>query len=68
VSAAERRPDEDQVEVTLSKGFWTAKYETTQGQWKRIVGKLPGKFTAELPDDDDWWIRPMDRRHMGLAN
>src|SRR5258708_5503266 len=27
-----RRPDENQVEVTLTKGFWTAKYETTQGQ------------------------------------
>ena len=47
------RPDEKQVEVTLTKGFWTAKYETTQGQWKRVVGKLPGKATAELPEDDD---------------
>jgi formylglycine-generating enzyme required for sulfatase activity len=49
----ERRSGEDQVRVTLSKGFWTAKYETTQGQWKRVVGKLPGPFTAELPEDDD---------------
>lgn len=47
------RPDETQVEVTLSKGFWMAKYETTQGQWKRVVGKLPGKATAELPEGDD---------------
>lgn len=45
----ERRPDETQVEVTLTRGFWTAKYETTQGQWKRIVGPLPGEPTAELP-------------------
>ena len=29
----ERRPGEDQVDVTLSKGFWMSKYETTQGQW-----------------------------------
>ncbi len=42
----ERRPDEDQVEVTLTKGFWMGKYEVTQGQWKRVVGKLPGEFTA----------------------
>lgn len=49
----DRRPDEGPVEVTLSKGFWTAKYETTQGQWKRVVGKLPGKATAELPEGDD---------------
>ncbi|HVJ82943.1 MAG TPA: SUMF1/EgtB/PvdO family nonheme iron enzyme, partial [Planctomycetia bacterium] len=46
----ERRPGEDQVEVTLSRGFWMAKFETTQGQWKRIAGKLPGEFTKELPE------------------
>jgi sulfatase modifying factor 1 len=45
----ERRPGEDQVEVTLTNGFWMAKYETTQGQWKRVVGKLPGELTAQLP-------------------
>ena len=49
----ERRPDEDQVEVTLTRGFWMAKYETTQGQWKRVIGKLPGELTAELPAGDD---------------
>lgn len=47
------RSDEEQVEVTLSKGFWMAKYETTQGEWKRVVGALPGKPTAELPEEDD---------------
>ncbi|HKB05484.1 MAG TPA: formylglycine-generating enzyme family protein [Gemmataceae bacterium] len=51
---SERRPGEDQVEVTLTKGFWMAKYETTQGQWKRVVGKLPGDLTAELPEGDDY--------------
>src|SRR5271163_3255496 len=30
-SEPDRRPDEDQVEVTLTKGFWMAKYEVTQG-------------------------------------
>ena len=43
---AERRPGEDPVDVTLSKGFWIGKYEVTQGQWKRIVGELPGELTA----------------------
>ncbi len=52
-SEPERRPGEDQVEVTLTKGFWTAKYETTQGLWKRVAEKLPGEFTKELPEDDD---------------
>src|SRR6266851_5188880 len=39
----ERRPGEDQVKVTLTRGFWMGKYEVAQGQWKRIVGAFPGK-------------------------
>ena len=50
----ERRPGEDQAEVTLTRGFWTAKYEAMQGDWKRVVGKLPGLLTAELPEGDDY--------------
>ena len=50
----ERRPGEDQVEVTLTKGFWMGKYEATQGLWKRVMGKLPGPLTAELPEGDDY--------------
>ena len=52
-SEPERRPGEDQVEVTLSRGFWTAKYETTQGLWHRVAGALPGPLTQELPAGDD---------------
>jgi formylglycine-generating enzyme required for sulfatase activity len=52
-SEPERRPDEDQVEVTLTRGFWMSKYETTQGDWKRVMGNLPGPLTAELPAGDD---------------
>ena len=40
--------------MTLTRGFWMAKYEATQGQWKRVVGKLPGELTAELPEGDDY--------------
>src|SRR4029077_1842082 len=50
----ERRPGEDQVEVTLTRGFWMAKYEATQGQWKRAAGPLPGPLTEELPEGDDY--------------
>ncbi len=50
----ERRPGENQVEVRLTRGFWIAKYETTQGDWKRIAGALPGALTAELPDGGDY--------------
>ena len=51
---SERRPGEDQVMVTLTRGFWMSKYEATQGQWKRVIGKLPGNLTAELPEGDDF--------------
>jgi formylglycine-generating enzyme required for sulfatase activity len=38
-----RRSDEAQVRVTLSRGFWTARTEVTQGDWKRIVGDFPDR-------------------------
>src|SRR5438034_2159354 len=50
----ERRPDEDQVKVTLTKGFWMGQYEATQGEWTRVIGKLPGELTAQLPEGDDY--------------
>ena len=42
-SERERRPGEDQVGVTLTKGFWAGKHEVTQGQWKRVAGEFPSK-------------------------
>lgn len=50
----ERRPDEEQVEVTLSRGFWMGKFEVTQGQWKRVVGEFPGELTAGGGQGDDF--------------
>ena len=38
----------------MTKGFWTGKYKVTQGQWKQVIGKLPGGLTAELPEGDDY--------------
>jgi formylglycine-generating enzyme required for sulfatase activity len=48
----ERRPDEAQVEVTLTEGFWMGKYGVTQGQWKWVVGKLPGALWAAGGEGD----------------
>jgi sulfatase modifying factor 1 len=53
-SERERRSGEDQVMVTLTRGFWTARFETTQGDWQRIVGALPGPLTTELPAGPDY--------------
>ena len=47
----EHRPDEAQVEVRLTKGFWMGKYEVTQGQWKRLVGEFPQPQPAGEGDE-----------------
>lgn len=51
---SERRPGEDQVQVTLSQGFWMSKFEATQEQWLSAMGNLPGECTEELPEGDDY--------------
>jgi sulfatase modifying factor 1 len=56
-SEAGRRDDEAQVEVTFSKGFWIGRYEVTQGQWKRVMGAIPGQLIAGEGDDFPvYWI------------
>jgi sulfatase modifying factor 1 len=47
----ERRPGENQIEATLTRGFWIGKYEVTQGEWQRIVGDFPGARDAGSGDD-----------------
>ncbi len=46
----ERRPGENQVEVTLTRGFWIGKYEATQGEWTRVVGAFPGVMDRGVGD------------------
>lgn len=54
------RPDEAQVEVSLSGGFWMAKFEATQGQWKRIAGEFPDRKPAPATGEGDefpvYWV------------
>jgi formylglycine-generating enzyme required for sulfatase activity len=50
----ERRSNETQVLVNLTRGFWMGKYAVTQGQWKGVVGKLPGELTAAGGEGDDF--------------
>lgn len=54
------RPDEAQVEVTLTRGFWSARWEVTQGQWKRMMGRFPDRLPSpEFGEGDDvpvYWI------------
>lgn len=48
-----RDKGEDQVEVTLTNGFWLGKYEVTRSEWKQVMGTEPWKgrkFTKEGAD------------------
>ena len=47
----DHRPDETQVDVTLSRGYWMGKFEVTQGQWRRAIGAIPGVLNAGAGDN-----------------
>jgi formylglycine-generating enzyme required for sulfatase activity len=48
----EGRPnDEDQVDVTLTRGFWMQETPVTQGQWQTVIGtKLDWSSKGQGPD------------------
>lgn len=47
--------EEDQVVVTLTRGFWMGIYEVTQAQYQFVMGKNPRKFNG------DWAEAEVDR-------
>jgi formylglycine-generating enzyme required for sulfatase activity len=52
----DRQDDEDQVPVRISRGFWLAKTECTQGQWQAVMGSSPSHFKGEeLPVESVSW-------------
>ncbi len=53
---AGRGEDEVQHEVTLTQGFWMAKTETTQAQWKALMPDNPSQFQGDrLPVESVTW-------------
>jgi formylglycine-generating enzyme required for sulfatase activity len=47
---------ETQHQVTLTKGFWMAKYEVTQRQWESVMGSNPSEHKGpELPVENVSW-------------
>lgn len=55
-----RRADEEQVEVSLTRGFWIGRHEVTQGEWRRVLGAFPDRQPSAafgLGDDyPAYWI------------
>ncbi len=55
-----RRPDEAQVQVFLTRGFWTAQQEVTQRQWRQVVGNFPDQPPSAAFGEGDnfpaYWI------------
>ncbi|MGE3310112.1 MAG: formylglycine-generating enzyme family protein [Limisphaerales bacterium] len=43
-----------QTEVRISRGFWLSKYETTQAEWRDLMGSTPSFFKGDLD-------RPVER-------
>ena len=50
-SEPQRRSDEGPVTVTLSQGFWVARHEVTQGQWKSLMRSFPRAQDKGVGDD-----------------
>jgi formylglycine-generating enzyme required for sulfatase activity len=49
----QRGDDENQVEVTITKGFWLGQQEVTQAEWKRVMQTTPwiGKERVKQGDN-----------------
>jgi formylglycine-generating enzyme required for sulfatase activity len=45
VSEEGRDSDEVQHTVTLTRAFWLGKTEVTQGEWRRVMGTNPSRFS-----------------------
>ena len=56
-SEVDRRDNETQHEVTLTKPFYMGKYEVTQEQWQSVMGNNPssGTIGAKLPVTNVSW-------------
>ena len=50
----ERRYDETQHRVTLTKGFWLGKYEVTQAQWQSVMGENPSYYKGDMDLPVEW--------------
>ncbi len=43
---ADRNPDENQHQVTITRPFWMGETEVTQGQWQAVMGSNPSRRSS----------------------
>ena len=62
---AGRRFNENQHNVTLSKGFYLGKHKVTKAQYKWVMGALPDRFVKsdQLNRGDDFPVGGTDPSH-----
>ena len=46
--------DENQVQVTLTKGFWLGQHEVTQAEWQRVMQTAPWNGKDYVKEGDDY--------------
>jgi formylglycine-generating enzyme required for sulfatase activity len=53
------RENENQVQVTLTNGFWLGKYEVTRAEWKQMMQTEPWEDKSFIEEGDDFpveWV------------
>ncbi len=50
----DRAEDENQVQVTLTKGFWLGQHEVTQAEWQRLMETTPWSGKEYVKEGDDY--------------
>ena len=53
ISGSDRRGSSEQIDVTLTKGFWLGKYEVTQSEWKRVMKTEPWKDKRFVEEEEE---------------
>jgi sulfatase modifying factor 1 len=46
--------NEDQVDVTLTHGYWLGQHEVTQGQWNAVMSTTPWKGRRDVKEGSDY--------------
>jgi len=50
----DRQDDENQVQVTLTKGFWLGQHEATQAEWQRVMQTAPWSGRGNRKQGDNY--------------